>query len=137
MNIRRISFTGVLLVAATALWAGVASAHHSFAMFDFSKDVTLLGVIKEFRWINPHIHILIETPDGKGGIQVWDIEGQTPNTLRPQGWSSTTLQPGDKVSLVVHPLKSGAFGASLVRALRPDGSPVVAARPAPAPRPGV
>lgn len=113
--------------------SGVAFAHHSFAMFDFSKDITLAGEIKEFKWANPHIHIYLNVTDNKGEVQVWEIEGATPNSLRPQGWSKDTIQAGEKISLVVHPLKNGSAGGSLVRAYRADGTVVGARRPEEAP----
>jgi hypothetical protein len=121
-------------LAAGAAFAGAASAHHSFAMFDFSKEATLPGTVREFHWMNPHIHILLDAADDKGRVQTWDIEGPAPNALRPQGWSREALAAGEKVSVVVHPLKSGGLGGSLVRAYRADGA-LVGARPA-TPQPG-
>ena len=42
-----------------------ALAHHSFAMFDYNKEVTVNGEVSEFKWANPHIHIYVKAPDGK------------------------------------------------------------------------
>jgi Family of unknown function (DUF6152) len=111
-------------VLATALLiAGPASAHHSFAMFDYNREITLLGEVKQFNWTNPHIHILINVPDDSGKINEWDIEGATPNSIRrSSGWGRETLKPGDKISIVVRPMKDGSFGAMMVRASRPDGT---------------
>jgi hypothetical protein len=104
--------------------AGPALAHHSFAMFDFSKEITVVGEVKEFRWRNPHIHILVNVPDGKGSMAEWDIEGGTPGNLRRNGWRADTLKPGDKVSVVIRPLKNGDNGGNLIRAMRGDGTPI-------------
>ncbi len=131
---RRRAILVCAVLAAGAVFAGSAGAHHSFAMFDFSKETTLAGTVREFHWMNPHIHILLDAADDKGRIQAWDIEGQAPNTLRPQGWSREVLAAGEKVSVVVHPLKTGGLGGSLVRAYRADGA-LVGAGPA-TPRPG-
>lgn len=112
------------LVGAALMLAGPALAHHSFAMFDYSKEITVVGEVKEFRWRNPHIHILINVPDGRGGMVEWDIEGGTPNTQRRNGWSANTLKPGDKISVVIRPLKNGDNGGNLIRATRGDGTPI-------------
>lgn len=110
------------IVAVSILLAGPAFGHHSFAMFDQNKDVTLTGEVKELRWTNPHIHLIINVPDGKGGTAEWDIEGGTPGNLRRTGWSKTIVKPGEKISVVVHPMKDGSNGGQLVRASRADGT---------------
>ena len=110
------------LVAATALAAAApASAHHSFAMFDLVKESTLVGTIKEFQWTNPHTWIEIDVPATSGAVQ-WGIEGMSPNFLARRGWARDTLKPGDKVNLVIHPLKDGSHGGSFVRVTLPDGT---------------
>jgi hypothetical protein len=72
--------------SAILMLAGPAFAHHIFAMFDYNKDVTIVGDVKELQWTNPHIHLLVNVPDGKGGVNEWDIEGGTPGGLRRNGW---------------------------------------------------
>ena len=114
----------LVLVGAVLMFAGQALAHHSFAMFDFSKEITVAGEVKEFRWRNPHIHILMNVSDGKGGMVEYDIEGGTPNTQRRNGWRAETLKPGDKISVVIRPLKNGDKGGNLIRASRGDGTPI-------------
>jgi hypothetical protein len=114
----------LILVGAALMLAGPAFAHHSFAMFDFSKEITVVGEVKEFLWRNPHMHILMNVSDGKGGIVEYDIEGGTPNNLRRNGWSADTLKPGDKISVVMRPLKNGDKGGNLIRASRENGTPI-------------
>jgi hypothetical protein len=114
----------LIIVGATLMLAVPALAHHSFAMFDFSKEITVVGEVKEFLWRNPHIHILVNVPDGKGSMAEWDIEGGTPGNLRRNGWRADTLKPGDKVSVVIRPLKNGDNGGNLIRAMRGDGTPI-------------
>jgi hypothetical protein len=117
--------TKLLLIAGTVLMFAVpALAHHSFAMFDFSKETTVTGEVKEFRWRNPHIHIIMNVPDGKGGMDEYDIEGGTPNTQKRNGWSAEILKPGDKISVVIRPLKNGDKGGNLIRASRENGTPI-------------
>jgi hypothetical protein len=115
------------LAAAGVMAAGPAFAHHSFAMFDYNKDVTIVGQVKELRWTNPHIHILVNVPDGKGGNAEWDVEGGTPGNLRRQGWSRDVVKPGDKISIVIHPMKDGTNGGQLVKANKGDGTQIGAA----------
>ena len=100
--------------AAVALAAAPAFAHHSFAMFDSTKNVTLDGTIKEFQWTNPHSWVQIVAKDASGKDVEYSIEGGSPNGLARQGWKRTSLKPGDKAVLVMHPLKDGTAGGSLV-----------------------
>jgi hypothetical protein len=101
--------------------AAPAFAHHSFAMFDNSKQVTLVGTIKEFQWTNPHAWIQINVPQPDGKIVEWSIECASPNSLKRSGWRAKTIKPGDKVTLVTNPLKNGDPGGSLVNVTLPDG----------------
>lgn len=110
--------------AAVLMLSGPALAHHSFAMFDYNKDLTIVGEVKELQWINPHIHLLVNVPDGKGGMVEWDIEGGTPANLRRNGWSRDVVKPGEKISVAIHPLKNGTSGGMLVNAKRGDGTPI-------------
>ena len=104
------------LAAVTTLALGAAfqaSAHHSFAMFDNSKSVTLEGTIKEFQWSNPHIWVQVLVKDLDGNEVEWSVEGGSPNGLARQGWKRNSLKPGDRTSIVIHPLKDGNPGGSL------------------------
>ena len=112
------------ILAAALMVAGPAFAHHSFAMFDYNKEVTLVGEVKEFKWTNPHIHVYLRAPDVTGAMAEWEIEGATPDNLKRQGWSRDTFKPGDKVTIVVHPLKNGTTGGMLVKATHSDGRAV-------------
>ena len=111
-------------VALFALLAGVvmpALAHHSFAMFDMSKSVTLEGTIKQFDWTNPHTFVWVNVVNGKGETETWGIEGQSPNFLGRRGWSKNTVRPGDKVSVVISPLKDGRTGGMFRSMTLPTG----------------
>jgi hypothetical protein len=111
------------VAAVLVLLGSQALAHHSFAMFDQTKEMDLTGVVKEFQWTNPHSWIQLEAPkDGKN--IVWSIEGSSPNGLRRQGWSPNTFKPGDKVTVTINPLKDGGAGGSFVRATLANGQPI-------------
>jgi hypothetical protein len=98
------------LSALLLIVAGVASAHHSFAMFDRSKETTLVGVVEEFQWTNPHSWIELDVTNENGTTDKWSIELNSPNNLSRQGWKSTSLKPGDKVSVIIWPLRNGDKG---------------------------
>ena len=102
--------------AALTVIASVASAHHSFAMFDQTKEVTLDGTVKELQWTNPHIWVQVMAKDPATGKEVeWSIEGGSPNNLARKGWSRNSLKSGDKVVITIHPLKNGDNGGSLMK----------------------
>jgi hypothetical protein len=115
---------GALTVAATAavIAGSAASAHHSTAMFDMQKSVTLSGTIQEFQWTNPHTWIVFEVPNASGGTDEYGIEGMSPNYLARTGWDKHTLSGGDKVDLVIHPLRDGRKGGFDVSVKKPDGT---------------
>ena len=118
---RSIKIFGAALICLMAL-AGAASAHHSFAMFDQKKIVELKGTVKEFQWTNPHAFIEIEVaPQAGGPPETWSVEMNSPNNLTRQGWKSTALKPGDKVTVVMNPLRDGSRGGLFVSVMLPDG----------------
>jgi len=117
MKLTRFSLGATVLLA-----CNVALAHHSFAMFDQSKDVTLKGVVTEFQWTNPHAFIHIDVPDASGGKASWQVELNSPNNLRRQGWRSTSVKAGDAVTLVIKPLRDGTKGGLFVSVKLPDGT---------------
>ena len=98
-----------------ALLAKVAWAHHSFATFDQAKEKTLVGTIKEVQWTNPHIWVQVLVKSPAGDTVEWSIEGASPNALSRQGWKRSSLHVGDAVEVVIHPLKDGSNGGSLMR----------------------
>jgi len=109
-----------LASASLLIGAPAATAHHSFAMFDNAKEQTLVGTVKEFQWTNPHTWLQLMV-DESGKQVEWSIEGSSPNGLARRGWSRTSFKPGDKVTVIIHPLKDGAKGGSYVKATLPDG----------------
>jgi hypothetical protein len=82
-----------------------AYAHHSAAGIDQGKQVTVEGVVKTFKWANPHSWIELETPNPKGGVDVRNFEMNPPSYLVKAGWKSTTIKAGDKVKITYSPMK--------------------------------
>ena len=105
-------------------WALVAAsyAHHSFAMFDQSKQLTLKGTVSEFQWTNPHAWIHLDVLNPNGVKDTWQVELNSPNNLKRQGWKSSSVKPGDQVTLVLNPLKDGSKGGLFVSITLPDGT---------------
>ncbi len=99
-----------------------AYAHHSFGMFDNTREVWLEGTIREFQWTNPHAWIQVMVADENGAEVEWSLEGGSPNILSRNGWKRTVLQPGDKVRILIYPLKSGEPGGSFLEVHKEDGS---------------
>jgi hypothetical protein len=114
---------GRILIGCLAVLAcAQALAHHSFAMFDQTKQVTLQGTVREFQWTNPHAFIHIDVPNAAGGADTWEVELNSPNNLKRQGWKSSSVKPGDHVTLILNPLKDGTKGGLFVAVTLPDGS---------------
>ncbi len=99
-----------------------AVAHHSFAMFDATKTMTLQGTIKEFHWTNPHSWIFLMVADAEGQPKEWAIELGSPGGLVRQGWVPKTLTPGMNVKVVIRPLKDGKIGGQFLTLTLPDGT---------------
>jgi hypothetical protein len=123
---------------AFAMSAIPAIAHHSFAMFDAEKVMTLEGTVKDFQWTNPHSWILMTVNDKQ-----WAIEMGGPAGLARQGWRPKTLTPGMQIKAVIHPLRDGGAGGQFMAVTLPDGkqfgnanaAPSADAGGAPAPAP--
>jgi hypothetical protein len=96
-------------------------AHHSFTMFDMTKRVTLIGTVTSFEWTNPHAYIEIDVPDDKGAVKHWSIELGSPSILMQSGWKFSSIKAGEKVTLIINPMKSGQAGGFLATATLPDG----------------
>jgi hypothetical protein len=102
--------------------AAPAYAHHSGAMFDRDKTVELVGTIVSFGWTNPHSWIEIDVPNSSGGSDKWGVECNSPNNMARSGWRSTTLKPGDQVTISVHPLRDGTKGGRFISVKLADGT---------------
>lgn len=111
-------------VAALVMVTGEASAHHSFAMYDRERTLTLTGTVKEYDWASPHVVIEV-VKDGSKGANAWYVEGSSPTVLARGGWTSTLVKPGDKITLGIHPRKDGQPGGLLAdeREVRINGQP--------------
>jgi hypothetical protein len=111
----------VCVTLTVLLVAGSAVAHHSPVIFDRSKKVALTGTVTEFAWTNPHASIQLDVQNESGGVDKWGVEMNSPNNLAREGWKSTLVKAGDKVTVVVFPLKSGERGGMFSAIKLADG----------------
>ncbi|WEK45915.1 MAG: DUF6152 family protein [Candidatus Andeanibacterium colombiense] len=111
----------ILLAAALLVPGAAALAHHSYAMFDMNKTITLQGTIIQFKWQNPHAFLQIDAAV-KGQTERWALEMTSPNNLANDGFKRSSFKPGDKVTLRIHPLRDGSKGGSFLAAKLADGS---------------
>ena len=115
-----------LIVAVGALLAAPrpALAHHSRAMFDMTQNVTYRGVVKEYRWQNPHSHIVITVGSDAtdpSTVGTWDIEASSISIMVSRGWNRMTYKPGDRITVVAHPSRDGSARVLLFYAIKADG----------------
>ena len=116
----RHGITGCLAALALA-YGAAAAAHHSFAMFDQTKSLPLKGTVHDFQWTNPHAFIDVDVANADGSVDLWKVELNSPNNLKRQGWKSSEMKPGDKVTVVIKPLRDGSKGGLFVSVTLPDG----------------
>jgi len=120
----KLSTLGLASVVAVAFVAP-ALAHHSFAMFDQDKTVTVSGTVKEMEWTNPHSWLRVMLKNATTGKdEQWGFEMGPPAQQIRRGWEPDSFKPGDKVTLDMHPLKDGSRGGQLVNAILPNGQKV-------------
>src|SRR5499426_143301 len=114
--LKLLTATAVVLISAATL-----AAHHSFAAFNMQGEKPISGTVKQFDWTNPHTWIWVNVPNEQGVVETWAIEGMSPNFLGRRGWTKSTLKAGDKVSVVIRPMRDGSKGGMFVRATLADG----------------
>jgi hypothetical protein len=114
---------GIVLLSfgALAMTAGSGLAHHSGAMFEKEKTVTLEGVVKEFQMTNPHSWLLVDVTDTNGKVTTWGFEAEGPSTLQRAGIRKSDLMPGTRLKITGRPMKDGTPAAAWVDAITADG----------------
>jgi hypothetical protein len=124
MNLKIVSLSAVTM----AVCAVPAVAHHSFAMFDAQKTVTMQGTVKELEWTNPHAWLRVMVNDEKTGkSSVWALEMSSPARLKTMGMSADSVKTGDVVSVTFHPMKDGTRGGQFMAATLPSGQQIIRA----------
>lgn len=97
-------------------------AHHGSVAYDNTKVVTLKdGVVTKVNWANPHVLVLFDVKDESGNVQHWVVEAGSPSAVTGEGWTNTTIQPGDKVSAYLYQVKSGKTVGRMGKLVLADG----------------
>jgi hypothetical protein len=115
---RHVHSTILLTVAAVAVLASPAIAHHSGAMFDDKKEVSLTGTVKEFQYTNPHSWLLVDVTNADGTVTTWGFEAEGPSTLTQRKIRRSDFAPGTKVRITGHPMKDGRPAAAWTKGVR-------------------
>jgi hypothetical protein len=117
------------VIGAALFLAPLAEAHHSNSAFYVTKVITIKGVVKEFKWSNPHVWVIVTVDDGKGNQVEWKVEGRPPGILSRAGWSPKVLQPGDVVTIDLSPAKDDSASGLIARVTKADGTILANAPP--------
>jgi hypothetical protein len=111
-----------ILATVCGVAAGLApvAAHHSAAMFEKTKTLTIKGTVVEFRWVNPHVSISINgvTKDGEPAA-TWILESTSPgNLVRSGGWRREAIKLGEPVEVLFNPLRDSEKKGGSLRTLK-------------------
>jgi hypothetical protein len=106
---------------ATLMIAGTAIAHHSFAVYDHTRSLTLKGTVTKWQWSNPHAYLDIDVKDAGGKVKHYTLEGTSINMLQRVGWKSNMIKAGDNVTAVAAPLLNGEPGGLLLEITLANG----------------
>jgi hypothetical protein len=122
MKLRGYAIGVIGFALACALGAAPASAHHSAAMFEPEKIITVEGTVKEFEYTNPHSWLYVVVRDDKGEETLWGFEAEGPSALMRAGIKANALRPGDKVTVRTRPLRDGRPAGAWVTVTKSDGT---------------
>ena len=115
----------VVVAVVIALAAAPSLAHHSRAMFDMGKNITYRGVVEEYRWQNPHSHIVVRVGAGaadRSTVGTWTVEASAITVMTSSGWTPRTYKSGDPITVVAHPNMDGSNVVLLFYAIKADGT---------------
>lgn len=110
-----VAVLAVIVVAVSAPVVPPALAHHSHAMFDMGREVTVTGTVSAIRFANPHVFLLLEVEDGNGDSSMWTVEMSTVGNMIRRGFASNTFGVGDEVRITMNPLRNGQSGGNYTR----------------------
>lgn len=106
---------------ALSLCAPGVRAHHSMAMFDQTKKVTVTGTVRQFEWTNPHCYIQLTVKGPNGTTEEWSMEMGAPMYLYAEGWRPSTVKPGSQINVTINPLRNGGKGGVVLSVTTLDG----------------
>ena len=120
-KVKQAVLRGIMIASLAAGGTSLAVAHHSAAVFDATTQKEITGTVKKFDYTNPHTWVWIDVPNEQGGVDTWGAEGMSPNYLNRRGWTRNTLKPGDKITILMHPMKDGTKAGSVVHVTLASG----------------
>lgn len=107
---------GAVALVLALLGGAALRAHHSFAMYDQAKPISITGTVTQFRWINPHALLSVAVPADAGGTPpMWVLELSSPGNLTRAGWTRTSVNVNDRVEVSFYPMKDGSRGGACVK----------------------
>ena len=121
MSNRIIALALALAGAALLLGPSAVLAHHGAATFDTVGEITLKGTVTEWVWSNPHSILRIDVKAEDGTVKNWSVATANVADLSKRGWTRKTLNPGDQVTVLIQPAKSGAPVGMIRNVVLADG----------------
>ena len=109
------------IAAVLGVVASLASAHHSFAMFDQTKQVTIIGKVTEAQWTNPHVWVFLDGAPAGGKKEHWGVEFTSKVHLTRRGFTSDMVKVGDNVEFTINPYRDGKPGGRFVAVKMANG----------------
>lgn len=119
--VKRLAFTGVLAAAMALALSSPAWSHHSHAMFDHDKEVTVTGTVSQWIFRNPHVFLYVDAKNAAGETITYTVEMSNITNMLKVGFSATTFKAGDTVTVTLHPLADGRPGGNYIVATSADG----------------
>jgi hypothetical protein len=110
----------ILLLMSLSL--SCALAHHSQAMFDMNKTMTVSGTVSEWHFANPHSWLYVAVADAAGVETIWKLEGGSTSHMARSGWTYKSLKKGDKVVVVFNPRNDGEASGAFNSVQLADGN---------------
>ncbi|RYZ66966.1 MAG: hypothetical protein EOP08_03755 [Proteobacteria bacterium] len=102
------------MAAVLGIASSVATAHHSFAMFDQTKQVTVVGKVAEIQWTNPHVWVFVDGAPAGGKTEHWGVEFTSKVHLTRRNFTPDLIKAGDSVEITVNPYRDGKSGGRFV-----------------------
>jgi len=115
---KKLFISTIIGIAATAMTVSSLMAHHSSAMFDQTRTITVEGVVKKWELTNPHSWLWVEVKEKDGKTVVWGFEAEGPSTLQRAGIHPGDFKVGTKLKITGNPMKSGEKEAIWISAVR-------------------
>ena len=119
--VKTLGLTSVLAAAMALAVSSPAWSHHSHAMFDHDKEVTITGTVSQWIFRNPHVFLYVDAKNAAGETITYTVEMSNIANMLKVGFGATTFKAGDTVTVTMHPLADGRPGGNYIVATSADG----------------